>query len=124
MCYFEKFDICFSSSLQSKKYLKHLGAKKIKYIGNLKFSQTEKKEDLLSKNLKKYFLSKKIWCAASTHDTEEKFCFIAHKKLKKKLKSGESITKEMTKTVHDCNGPSWSHSSEVFVTATLEITKK
>ena len=84
---FEKFDICFSSSLQSKKYLKHLGAKKIKYIGNLKFSQTEKKEDLLSKNLKKYFLSKKIWCAASTHDTEEKFCFIAHKKLKKKYKN-------------------------------------
>ena len=84
---FEKFDICFSSSLQSKKYLKHLGAKKIKYIGNLKFSQTEKKEDLLSKKLKKYFLSKKIWCAASTHDTEEKFCFIAHKKLKKKYKN-------------------------------------
>ena len=84
---FEKFDICFSSSLQSKKYLKHLGAKKIKYIGNLKFSQTEKKEDFLLKDLKKYFLSKKIWCAASTHDTEEKFCFIAHKKLKKKCKN-------------------------------------
>ena len=84
---FKKFDICFSSSLQSKEYLKHLGAKKIKYIGNLKFSQTEKKEDFLSKDLKKYFLSKKIWCAASTHDTEEKFCFIAHKKLKKKYKN-------------------------------------
>jgi 3-deoxy-D-manno-octulosonic-acid transferase len=84
---FQKFDICFSSSIQSKKYLQSLGAKKIKHIGNLKFSQTEKREDLLNKNLKKYFLSKKIWCAASTHNTEEKFCLIAHTKLKKKHKN-------------------------------------
>jgi len=84
---FQKFDICFSSSIQSKKYLQSLGAKTIKYIGNLKFSQTEKNEDFLNKNLKKYFLSKKIWCAASTHNTEEKFCLIAHKKLKKRHKN-------------------------------------
>ena len=84
---FQKFDICFSSSIQSKKYLQSLGAKTIKYIGNLKFSQTEKNEDFLNKNLKKYFLSKKIWCATSTHNTEEKFCLIAHKKLKKRHKN-------------------------------------
>ncbi len=84
---FQKFDICFSSSIQSKKYLQSLGAETIKYIGNLKFSQTEKNEDFLNKNLKKYFLSKKIWCAASTHNTEEKFCLIAHKKLKKRHKN-------------------------------------
>jgi 3-deoxy-D-manno-octulosonic-acid transferase len=83
---FQKFDICLSSSLESKKYLKFLGAKKIKYIGNLKFSQTEKSEDFLNKDIIKFFSSKKIWCAASTHNTEEKLCFIAHKKLKKKYK--------------------------------------
>ena len=77
---FQKFDICLSSSLESKKYLKFLGAKKIKYIGNLKFSQTEKSEDFLNKDIIKFFSSKKIWCAASTHNTEEKLCFIAHKK--------------------------------------------
>jgi 3-deoxy-D-manno-octulosonic-acid transferase len=84
---FQKFDICFSSSLQSKKYLKFLGAKNIKYIGNLKFSQTEKGEDFLNNSIKKYFSSKKIWCAASTHNTEEEFCLTAHKKLKEKYKN-------------------------------------
>ena len=84
---FEKFDICFPSSVESEKYLKLLGAKKIKSIGNLKFSQTELNNDFLSSKLKKKFLSKKIWCAASTHETEENFCGLAHKKLKIKYKN-------------------------------------
>ena len=85
--FFEKFDICLSSSSSSSQYLKLLGAKKIKNIGNLKFSQTEKDEDLLNNDLKKFFLTKKTWCAASTHNTEEKFCGLAHKELKKKYKN-------------------------------------
>ena len=84
---FKKFDICFPSNLQSKKYLKILGAKKIKYIGNLKFSQREKDENFINNSLKKEFLSRKIWCASSTHNTEEKYCGIVHKKLKKKYKN-------------------------------------
>ena len=40
----------------------------------------------LDNNLKKFFLSKKIWCASSTHDIEEKICASAHKKLKNKYK--------------------------------------
>ena len=84
---FEKFDMCLSSNYESINYLRFLGAKKIKYIGNLKFSQMEKDEDLLNRNLKKFFKSKKIWCAASTHNTEEKICAIAHKRLKAKHKN-------------------------------------
>jgi len=84
---FQKFDICFSSSLKSKNYLKSLGAKKTKYIGNLKFAQTEKNENSLNNNQKKFFYSKKIWCAASTHNTEEKICAHVHKKLKTKYKN-------------------------------------
>ena len=84
--FFNKFDICLASSLKSKKYLKLLGAKKIKYFGNLKFSQSEGTEDSLNKKIKKEILSKKIWCAASTHKTEEKFCGVVHKKLKLKYK--------------------------------------
>jgi 3-deoxy-D-manno-octulosonic-acid transferase len=84
---FQKFDICLSSNIESKKYLKLLGAGKIKYIGNLKFSQTEKNKYFLNKRLKKFFLSRKIWCAASTHNTEETLCALAHKKLKKKYKN-------------------------------------
>ena len=84
---FKKFDICLSSSLKSKKYLKSLGAEKIKYIGNLKFSQTEKNQDILKMKTKRFFSSKRIWCAASTHDTEEKICALVHKKLIKKNKN-------------------------------------
>ena len=84
---FQKFDACFSSSLKSHNYLKSLGAKKVKYIGNLKFSQTEQNEELLDKKINNFFSSKKIWSAASTHDTEEKVCAIVHKKLKIKYKN-------------------------------------
>ena len=81
---FDKFDICLSSNVESKIHLKLLGAKKIKYIGNLKFAQTEKKELSLNYSIKKKLLSRTIWCAASTHNTEEKICAITHKKLKSK----------------------------------------
>ncbi len=84
---FQKFDLCLSSSIQSEKYLRLLGAKKTKYIGNLKFSQTEKNEDIINNSLKKFFSSKKIWCASSTHQNEELLCALTHKKLKKKYKN-------------------------------------
>ena len=81
---FQKFDICLTSNLKSKKYLKSLGARNIKYIGNLKFSQTESNKTDLNKNIKKDFMTKKIWCASSTHYNEEKICAMAHIKLKSK----------------------------------------
>ena len=49
---FYNFDVCLSSSLESKSYLKLLGAKKINYIGNLKFTQSEKNTDELKDNTK------------------------------------------------------------------------
>ena len=85
--FFSKFDVCFSSSLKSTKYLKSLGAKQIKYIGNLKFTESEKDSNILSNKIKKFFLSKKVWCASSTHNIEEKICASVHKKLKKKYKN-------------------------------------
>jgi 3-deoxy-D-manno-octulosonic-acid transferase len=82
---FKSFDICFSQNKETTKYLKFLGSKKIKFIGNLKFSESKtQKNNNLDNNLKKMFKSKKIWCAASTHDAEEKICVLAHKKLKNK----------------------------------------
>ena len=83
---FQQFDICLSSNLKSRKYLKLLGVKKIRYIGNLKFTQTEKDSSELNKSLKQFFLKKKIWCASSTHQNEEKICLEVHKKLKLKYK--------------------------------------
>jgi 3-deoxy-D-manno-octulosonic-acid transferase len=84
---FQKFDICFSSNLKSLNFLRSLGAKKIKHIGNLKFSQTENSKTNLNKNIKNFFLTKKIWCASSTHYKEEKICAEAHKRLKTKYKN-------------------------------------
>lgn len=84
---FQLFDICLSSNSKSKKYLKVLGAKKIKLIGNLKFSSREITKNILSNKLINFFKSKKVWCAASTHKTEEILCAIAHKKMKKKYKN-------------------------------------
>jgi 3-deoxy-D-manno-octulosonic-acid transferase len=81
---FSKFDICLTSNKQSKKFLAKLGAKNIKHIGNLKFAQSEKNKFSLSNDLKKNLHSRKIWCASSTHEGEEKFCAEVHKKLKKK----------------------------------------
>ena len=85
--FFRQFDTCFPSSIESKKYLKLLGAKNIKDIGNLKFSQTEKKEVVLNEYLKKFFLSKRIWCASSTHNIEENYAAMVHKELKLKYKN-------------------------------------
>ena len=85
---FNSFDICFCQNQETKKYLKSLGSKKIKFIGNLKYSQSKsEKNNNFNDNLKKIFKSKKIWCAASTHNTEEKISALAHKKLKKKYKN-------------------------------------
>tara|TARA_Y100000591_G_scaffold239725_1_gene210361 strand:- start:8619 stop:9860 length:1242 start_codon:yes stop_codon:yes gene_type:complete len=84
---FEKIDLCLTSNTISKIYLKRLGAKNVKFIGNLKFSQSEKIIDQLDQRLKKFIKSKKIWCASSTHYPEEKFCGNVHKKLKTKYKN-------------------------------------
>ncbi len=84
---FNKIENCLSSNKETVKYLKKLGAKNIKFIGNLKFSQSENKIEDLNKDLIKFINSKKTWCASSTHDTEEKFCGVVHKKLKRKYKN-------------------------------------
>ena len=84
---FQKFDVCLSSNLKSKNHLKSLGAKNIKYIGNLKFSQTENNRADLDKDIKNFFMTKKIWCASSTHFNEERICAETHKQLKSKYKN-------------------------------------
>ena len=84
---FEKFDLCFSSNNETKKYLIKLGIKKNINVGNLKFSQSEKDTVVYQKNLKKFIKSKKIWCASSTHFNEEDLCGLVHKELKLKHKN-------------------------------------
>jgi len=84
---FSKLNLCLSASKQSKYFLKSLGAKKVKFIGNLKFSELEKEQYEINRNLKKFLSSKKVWCASSTHYPEEIFCGKVHIELKKKYKN-------------------------------------
>ncbi len=84
---FNTLDLCLASSIASKKYLLKLGATKVKFLGNLKFAQSENTKITTTYNLKKFISSKKIWCASSTHHTEEKFCGEVHNELKKKYKN-------------------------------------
>ena len=85
---FDKINLCFPSSKQSEKYLKQLGVKRIKFIGNLKFSQSENEKLSKSNNeIEKFIKNKKTWCASSTHNTEELICGLVHKNLKKKYKN-------------------------------------
>ena len=54
---FQAFDLCLSSSEESKKYLEQLNAKNIKYLGNLKLTYENKKNNLSMEN--KNILKKK-----------------------------------------------------------------
>jgi len=126
---FKKFDVCLSSSKKSKNYLKLLGARKIKYIGNLKFSQTKKSENHLNKNLKRFFLSKKMWCASSTHNSEEKICLEIHKKLKVKYEKLLTIiiprhihrTKEIISEANKLNLKVHTHNSNGIIDKRTDI---
>ena len=84
---FNKFNLCLSSNKETVNFLKKLGAKNIKYFGNLKYSQSEnEKIDIDSQTIN--FISRKtVWCASSTHNSEEKFAGLVHNKLKKKYKN-------------------------------------
>ena len=84
---FKNFNLCLTSNNESVRHLKELGATNIKFLGNLKYSQSENEKTYLDNSLKKFLFKKKIWCASSTHKSEENFCALVHKELKKKYKN-------------------------------------
>jgi len=79
---FSKISLAMPQNNETSKYLKTLGVKKIKIVGNLKYFGQSKK--LLDKNTKKLFKNRLIFCAASTHYNEELFIGKIHKELKLK----------------------------------------
>jgi 3-deoxy-D-manno-octulosonic-acid transferase len=99
---FGSFDLCLSQNKETEKYLKNFGVKKIKNFGNLKFSKSKFiSSNKLNKNISKIFQYKKIWCASSTHDSEEIFCSKTHIELKKQLKN--IILVIIPRHVYRCN---------------------
>ena len=68
----------------------------------LYYSESKTQKNIaLNKNIEKIFKSRKIWCAASTHNGEEKICAEAHQKLKKKYK--KLLTVIIPRHVHRVN---------------------
>ena len=80
---FGKFDLCITSNKESENFLKILGSKNIKNYGNLKFSNIKNNTKKLDLNFLNKIKNRKVWCAASTHPSEEIICAEAHLKIKK-----------------------------------------
>jgi 3-deoxy-D-manno-octulosonic-acid transferase len=85
---FSGFDCTYPQNDETKKYLKYFNVKKIKKIGNLKFSESAfNSNKSISLNLRKFLQNKKYWCAASTHEGEEIIAANVHLSLQKKFKN-------------------------------------
>ncbi len=86
---------CFTKAIPCNKetirYLNFFGLKKIRFIGNLKFSQNNSTKIIIPVKVKKFFSNKISWCASSTHETEELYCIKSHISLKKKYKNFVTI---------------------------------
>ena len=82
---FSYIDLCLAANNSSKKNLKQLGVKNIKYIGNLKFFSKKNKTENLKSFTVKSIKKRMVWCAASTHSGEEQICLEIHKTLLNKF---------------------------------------
>ena len=73
---FSMFDLCLPQNKETFKYLKKLGSKKIKLIGNLKLCEIKEENSKKLKSSQMSFLrSKKVlFTGLSTHYSEETFC--------------------------------------------------
>ena len=90
---FNIFSICLAQNNETINYLKYLGVKKVKKIGNLKFSEPNiNKKNYIDKNKLNFLSSKKIlFGAISTHNNEEILCSKIYDKLRKIYKNSIAI---------------------------------
>jgi 3-deoxy-D-manno-octulosonic-acid transferase len=84
---FSLISISYPANQETKKYLKILKVKKIKFLDNLKYAEPNHEILTSDRKVKKYFKNRNIWCAASTHYNEEIICGNVHLKLKSKIKN-------------------------------------
>jgi len=83
---FNNFDLCLAASEISKDNLSEFSVRKLKYIGNLKYSVQNSLDELKDSN-KNILNNYKTWCAASTHKGEEEIVLKTHIELKKKYEN-------------------------------------
>ena len=84
---FNSINLCLCSNKETVRYLEKLGAKNIKYFGNLKYAQSENDKIEINNRTLKFISKRTAWCASSTHNSEEKFIGNVHNLLKKKFKN-------------------------------------
>ena len=85
---FGKIDMAYPSNFETMNFLKKFKVKKIKKIGNLKFTERKKvKEKKFSKSFLRSINKKLILVASSTHPNEEMIISKTHLKLKKIFKN-------------------------------------
>ena len=85
---FSNINIAFPQNIETFEYLKSFEVRKIKKIGNLKFSETKKKGGKnVSKDFQTSVKNRLIFCAASTHPNEEILIAKTHISLKNKFKN-------------------------------------
>ena len=80
---FSLFDLCLCANQETKSFLEVLGAKNIKYFGNIKLIK-EIDEKVFDRKNDQILSTSRIWVAASTHKEEDYFCLNTHIVLKKK----------------------------------------
>jgi len=82
------FDLVLPQSREDARKLKSLGAKRIKYMGNLKYGAPPLPHDVHElERLKKMIGQRFVWVAASTHPGEEEEVIRAHYKIKERMYS-------------------------------------
>ena len=85
---FTGFTYTYPQNDETKKYLEYFQVKKVKKIGNLKFSEgIYDSNKQINPNLKSFLHDKIYWCASSTHEGEELITAKAYLILKKKIKN-------------------------------------
>ncbi len=136
---FSKISLAMPQNIETLKYLKKLGVKKIKNAGNLKY-YGKSKNSFFDKNTKYKFKNRLIFCAASTHYNEEFFIGKLHKKLKSKYKNlltiiiprhinrSGSIVNELEgidlKIVNRSSGQKISKSTDIYIVDTYGEASK
>ena len=127
---FQCFDITFPQNKETLRYLRVLNVKKIKFLGNVKFSENEiQLDNNINLKVRKFLKNKKYWCASSTHDNEEVICAKAHIKLKEKIKNLITIiiprhtnrTPEIMSSLHNLNLKVHCHSSNEAIKKNTDI---
>ena len=80
---FSLFDLCLCADQETKHFLEVLGAKNIRYFGNIKLIK-ENDEKIFQVKNDQILSASRLWIAASIHKEEDYFCLNTHIVLKKK----------------------------------------